>query len=226
MAILGAEPCLLDYGDAIYRRDLYLSDDDLFGPVKPEDAETRLKVSQSILDLARETGAERVFLPLGVGGHVDHRLCHDFSAELNAANYPVYFYEDFPYAATAGALERRLIEDGLALESEEVDVSEVIDRRIAAIAAYAESGTNDLSQTWSIREGVASLRRCPEYLREHLRRAILANRLTLRCMAQTWVQSSSDGHRGGPETAWLSPERIGRDFTGIGRSNHSAVGAV
>ncbi|HLZ09679.1 MAG TPA: PIG-L family deacetylase, partial [Chloroflexota bacterium] len=137
MEVLGAEFRLLDFPDAIYRGDLYLSDDDLFGRVKPQDAGTFLAVTRAIRSLFDEVGAASLFVPLGVGGHVDHRLCQASADALLGGGGPVYFYEDFPYAATPGAADTRLREFTLSLESEIVDVSSEIDQRIAAIAAYA-----------------------------------------------------------------------------------------
>ena len=141
MKILGAESHLFEFRDAIYRGDLYLSDDDLFGPVKPDDVDTQLAVSQRILELSREIQANRVFLPLAIGGHVDHKLCHAARLDLEAAGFDVFFYEDFPYAASPGALEARRAELGLALNSDEVDISETVNQRINAISAYASQVT-------------------------------------------------------------------------------------
>jgi LmbE family N-acetylglucosaminyl deacetylase len=137
LEILGAESRLLTFRDAIYRGSLYLSDEDLFGPVKPEDAETANAVNSAILAMAKETRATRVFLPLGIGGHVDHRICHATGADLLAAGRGVYFYEDFPYVVTASAFNRRMAEFDPKLISEGVDISDVLDVRITAIGAYA-----------------------------------------------------------------------------------------
>jgi LmbE family N-acetylglucosaminyl deacetylase len=137
MKILRADFRLLDFPDAIYRGDLYVSDEDLFGNVKPDDANTALAVKRAIESLSDEVGPSSVFLPLGVGGHVDHRLCQAVANEILRNGVPVYFYEDFPYAATPGAVEARLRELTVPFASELVDVSNEIDRRTASIGAYS-----------------------------------------------------------------------------------------
>ena len=136
MKVLGADLRLLDFPDAIYRDDLYVSDDDLFGQIKPPDAATLAAVKRAIVTLSDEVEASSVFLPLGVGGHVDHRLGHASADGLAGSSSTVFFYEDFPYAATVGTVEARLGEIAFPLEPEIVDVSDEIDNRTAAIAAY------------------------------------------------------------------------------------------
>jgi LmbE family N-acetylglucosaminyl deacetylase len=57
-----------------------------------------------------------VFAPLGIGGHIDHRLVHEAAVELAKLEcFPVVFYEDMPYAAACqeSEISRRI----LALES-------------------------------------------------------------------------------------------------------------
>ena len=54
----------------------------------------------------------RIYAPLGVGEHVDHRVVHAASCELPGA----VFYEDRPYAFLAGAVRARLLALGLRAE--------------------------------------------------------------------------------------------------------------
>ena len=54
---------------------------------------------------------ERVIAPLGVGGHVDHRLVH-LAARNRVPPSQLELYEDRPYALVAGAVEWRLRELG------------------------------------------------------------------------------------------------------------------
>src|SRR5262249_52194579 len=133
MEILGSDYRWLEFPDAIYRGDLYLSDEDLFGAVKDGDAAVATAVATAIAGLVEETCAPRVYLPLAVGGHVDHRICR---AAATALPVEVLLYEDFPYTATPGAVEEAVRSSGLSLKPELVDVSDAIDRRLAAIGAY------------------------------------------------------------------------------------------
>ena len=137
MAALGADSTRLDYHDAIYRGDLYLSDDDLFGPVKAADQSVADAVAQSVTAIVQQASPRRVYLPLSVGNHVDHQICTALAARLVAERLTVLLYEDFPYAATPGAVERRVERLDRTLKPTIVDISETIERRLAAIRCYA-----------------------------------------------------------------------------------------
>ena len=127
LALLGAEWRPLEHLDAIYRGDQYLSDDDLFGPVKPGDAEL---VERIAVELG-EVEAATWYAPLGVGNHVDHQLA---LAAARAAGIEPRLYEDFPYVAKqpAAPVAARL---GARVELE-VDARGVLDIKVAAIACY------------------------------------------------------------------------------------------
>lgn len=58
----------------------------------------------SLHDLVRALRPARVWAPLGVGGHVDHRLVYEAARTLSA---PVWLYEDRPYALLEGAVAAR-----------------------------------------------------------------------------------------------------------------------
>jgi LmbE family N-acetylglucosaminyl deacetylase len=93
----------LDLPDAVFRG--YEGDDQLLGMPRADDA--------APVDLLRREIArlepQRIYLPLGIGGHVDHQLARDAGIALlhDARQWvmpgPDYagmiaFYEDFPYA--------------------------------------------------------------------------------------------------------------------------------
>jgi LmbE family N-acetylglucosaminyl deacetylase len=140
MAILAAPYRWLQFPDAIYRGDLYRSDDDLFGAVRPADQATAAAVVASLSELVAEYPQSRVYLPLAVGGHVDHRICRAAAPVLRTRGAEVWLYEDFPYAAATGTVEAATADarQDRALGSPVlVDVTKTIDRRLAAVAAYA-----------------------------------------------------------------------------------------
>ncbi len=58
----------------------------------------------SLHDIVRALRPARVWAPLGVGGHLDHRLVFEAARTLNAA---VWLYEDRPYALLEGAVAAR-----------------------------------------------------------------------------------------------------------------------
>lgn len=137
MKALGAEPEWLDFPDAIYRGDLYLSDEDLFGAIKAADADTVGRVRDAVGQLLDKLLPAKVFAPLGVGGHVDHRLVREAALAARRPGTTVFLYEDFPYAAGDLAVERVLSSLDLAVEPQVVDVTDVMSSRIEAIAAYS-----------------------------------------------------------------------------------------
>jgi LmbE family N-acetylglucosaminyl deacetylase len=137
MEALGASPTWLDFPDAIYRGDLYLADADLFGPVKPRDAETAAAVQDTLAGLFDSLNPTKVYAPLGIGGHVDHRLTRDTSIACARAGCEIYLYEDLPYAANAGAVERWIAVLPIFVTPLLTDITDTMDAKLRSIAAYA-----------------------------------------------------------------------------------------
>src|SRR4029079_14813640 len=98
---------------------------------------------------------QRVYLPLAVGGHVDHRLTRDAGTALlhDARRWvmpgPEYvgriaYYEDFPYAwwdeftriedLPGGGLPG--LPEGVSVAPEFADISDQVERKIRGIALY------------------------------------------------------------------------------------------
>jgi len=139
----------LDLPDAVFRG--YEGDDQLLGSPRADDP--------APVDLLRREIARlepsRVYLPLGIGGHVDHQLTRDAGIALlhDARSWvmpgPDYahriaFYEDFPYAwwEDFGRLED-MPEGSLAglpgdvsLTAEFADVGDQLERKIRGILLY------------------------------------------------------------------------------------------
>jgi LmbE family N-acetylglucosaminyl deacetylase len=125
--LLGAHWRPLEHLDAIYRGEQYLSDDDLFGPVKPGDAPLVAQIAGQLTEI----DAAVWYAPLGVGNHVDHQLA---LVAARAAKLSPRLYEDFPYVARLPAepVAARL---GASVAME-VDVRAEMDAKVAAIACY------------------------------------------------------------------------------------------
>ena len=98
-----ASVVFLDLPDAVFRG--YEGDDELLGTPRDDDPTPfdQLRVEIDRLE------PQRVYFPLGVGGHVDHQLCREVGVRLlqeprrwvmPGPDYAgmVAFYEDFPYA--------------------------------------------------------------------------------------------------------------------------------
>lgn len=141
MAALGADYLWLGLPDAIYRGEQYLSDEDLFGPVQPGDAPVAAALAAAVRDLAERQEGATFYLPLGVGGHVDHQLCFDLTAPLLASGHAVLLYEDVPYALAPTEVERRLHEVArttrLTLEPEISEIGDLIGEKCRAADLYA-----------------------------------------------------------------------------------------
>ena len=139
----------LDLADAVFRG--YEGDEELLGPPRADDP-------APVEILRREIGRlepQKVYLPLGVGGHVDHRLVRDVGIALvgERADWimpgpryagTVTFYEDFPYAhwgtftrlddLPVGSLDS--FPTDVALTPEYAAIAEVVERKIRGIALY------------------------------------------------------------------------------------------
>jgi LmbE family N-acetylglucosaminyl deacetylase len=93
----------LDQPDAVFRG--YRSEAELLGAPRDDD----LQLGELIRREIERLEPQQVYLPLGVGGHVDHQLCRQVGIDLldlgqrwvmPGPEYAgtVVFYEDFPYA--------------------------------------------------------------------------------------------------------------------------------
>jgi LmbE family N-acetylglucosaminyl deacetylase len=87
-----------------------------FGPTRMED-ESVPRLAAPLEELGHRTHARHVYVPLGVGGHVDHRLAHDAAlrAFSGGTERDVFLYEDRPYALLPGAVRVRLGQIGASL---------------------------------------------------------------------------------------------------------------
>jgi LmbE family N-acetylglucosaminyl deacetylase len=111
--VLGADIKFGPYPDAVYRTDpqtgiaLYDSESAIFGTVQPADPvlmTRRAAVVQAIFKLFEMGPGDVIHAPLGIGKHIDHQVVHDMGKALVRwrPNSPLYFYEDYPYAARQG----------------------------------------------------------------------------------------------------------------------------
>jgi LmbE family N-acetylglucosaminyl deacetylase len=137
----------LDLPDAVFRG--YEGDEELLGIPRADDVAPFELLRQEIARLE----PQKVYVPLGVGGHVDHQLCREVGVRLLEAGRrwvmpgPDYtgmvtFYEDFPYAWWNDF--RRLEDLGdplsalpeVSLTPEFADITDQIERKITGINLY------------------------------------------------------------------------------------------
>src|SRR3712207_6378213 len=135
---LGCGVRWLGLPDAIYR-DRYHSDHELFGPLPAEEQELALHLAEEIRHLPEWREGNRVFVPLGIGSHVDHQLVFEAGRYLASQEVEVYAYEDCPYAihTPEGRRTRLAALDGKVGESVLVPITETLEQRLEAIAYYA-----------------------------------------------------------------------------------------
>ncbi len=140
----------LDLPDAIHRG--YEGDEDVLGQPHEGDEAPVDVLRREILRLE----PQQVYFPLGVGGHVDHRLCRDAALALlgdevewvmpSPAMAPLLsFYEDFPYAWWSDFIgpadlagQDIVVPAGLALEARYADISDQLERKCAGLKMYAK----------------------------------------------------------------------------------------
>lgn len=146
---------LVNWLDCIYRmtRDgqaLYPTGESIFAGINPLDLTAQLLPT---MVLPPEETVEVVYVPLAAGNHVDHLIVRNWGLEL-AKQYrwlTVKFYEDYPYIATAGELEKALAffkgaDESLHLEPEVIPLKEEnVAAKVNAVGLYA----SQLSSFWS-----------------------------------------------------------------------------
>jgi LmbE family N-acetylglucosaminyl deacetylase len=95
---LDASVLHLDIPDAIYRVDasgaaLYPTEELLMAPISPQEADLISKVAERLRGAC--PSGSRLYSPLAIGGHVDHRLTRAAAERLGRS---LWYYRDFPYA--------------------------------------------------------------------------------------------------------------------------------
>jgi LmbE family N-acetylglucosaminyl deacetylase len=139
----------LDLPDAVFRG--YANDEELLNTPRPDDRAPYELLRREIARLE----PQKLYLPLGIGNHVDHQLCRDVGVRLLAEGRrwvmpgPDYagivtFYEDFPYAwwndfnrlddLPAAALQD--LPPDVALAPDYADIGDQLERKITGITIY------------------------------------------------------------------------------------------
>lgn len=100
LASLGVEDVRFgSWHDAIYRTStdgqlLYINVDGIFGEIHPQDS-----LGDAVLDFAGYPQVTNIYVPLGAGNHVDHRLVRDAALRGRPNHLKLWFYEEYPYSA-------------------------------------------------------------------------------------------------------------------------------
>lgn len=107
---LGVRRLALGLPEASDRQASYAAFEALTAPTHPDDEGVVEVAADALADLGHRARARHVYVPLGVGGHVDHRLCHEAALRSleSGDGRNVFLYEDRPEAFVRGAVRMRL----------------------------------------------------------------------------------------------------------------------
>jgi LmbE family N-acetylglucosaminyl deacetylase len=108
-----------------------------------QDREVSVRIGEAVEEMARGHPAVHWYLPLGVGGHIDHRLVRDAGrAALERAGVKpahVHFYEDQPYAARpehAADGDWSAMIPGVTLREDALGIEDVLAWKLEMLRAY------------------------------------------------------------------------------------------
>jgi LmbE family N-acetylglucosaminyl deacetylase len=154
----------LDLPDAVFRG--YDGDTELLAGPRPDDEAPYEVLRREIVRLE----PQKVYLPLGVGGHVDHQQCREVGLRLLQEGRrwimpgPEYagivtFYEDFPYAwwsdfarlEDLGSAALARVPTDVSITPQYADISDQIERKITGIGLYG----SQLGRLFEDRRGMA-----------------------------------------------------------------------
>ena len=133
---LGAEAEHWPLREGLYRVDadgapLYPTIGALFGEVAVDDAPALAAVTERVAALPP---ARLLLAPLGVGGHVDHRVVR---RAAEASGREIAYYEEFPYSEWKWLAVERALGGRRGWDAEALAVTpELAERRLEAIRAY------------------------------------------------------------------------------------------
>jgi len=137
---LGFKYKWLDFLPASYRYREILHFDEFYSTgFDPETDASFEQVRDALSRVIAEHPDAIVFAPLGLGYHRDHLLVYQALEEVKSKKPTVgkyYYYEDYPYAATAN-LQKRLSELGSDMKSLSIDISDTLEERVHMIRMYA-----------------------------------------------------------------------------------------
>jgi len=154
---LGAQAVHLDLPDCIYRLNpatgwpLYSNQAAIFGSLHPSELTLIRRTATKLSTLLHGFGRHHLYVPLGVGQHVDHQLARR-AAEVAGGVYA--YFEDFPYIAQESAQWAGPGSGGLhgrTLTPELIYLAEAdLAARIESMAMYE----SQLSSFWTSRDNL------------------------------------------------------------------------
>lgn len=136
--VLGCALRWLDHPDAIYRDGLYGSDSRLYGLVHEREVGFPDALAEQLLQLSEVTDDAVVYVPLGIGNHVDHQLVFDAGCALAESGRLVYAYEDLPYTMHSPQRLQERLDTVASWTAEEIrhPIDAGFERKLKAIECY------------------------------------------------------------------------------------------
>lgn len=154
-AHLGAQVAWLEFLDAPDRSSSYRDFESLIFGRDPVDETLPREIAEKVRELMAARQVDTIYAPLGVGTHIDHRLCFEAVRRLESGPR-VCYYEERPYCYAAGSVELRLHELGCVVDPPGEGMLLQAFRRLPHVRAYLPPG--------------AARRRCETHLLQPLQR--------------------------------------------------------
>lgn len=158
LASVGATPHYLGLMDACLRPPYAEPESYMAAGLDPLGDEVWPRASSALLDFVERHEHDLACFPLGLGGHIDHRICARLGLEAYARGAAVIFYEDLPYEAASRAGDAADHARSLArgVESRVLTLDGVRDK-LALALAYAsqldDEAARVISQTFGLHGG-------------------------------------------------------------------------
>jgi LmbE family N-acetylglucosaminyl deacetylase len=110
LARLGVDEIRLGLPAAPYRDPAYESFAMVLRGGQGNDAAPRGRLIEALDQIVHQTQARHIYLPLAIGGHVDHLITHEAAMQAipEATGREIFFYEDRPYSFLPGSVWIRL----------------------------------------------------------------------------------------------------------------------
>lgn len=125
LSLLGIKQVNLGFSDAPFRHEFYNSFKRLiFGRHPQDDTALLKKIAHSLEGIISDMQPIEIYAPLGVGTHIDHRLC--FEVAKNRLDQNIIFYEDRPYCLAQYSTEVRLKTLGVGCEALQINYEDYI----------------------------------------------------------------------------------------------------
>lgn len=138
---LGARAMWLGFTDAPDRSTTYSDFESIIFGAANEEASLHMDIAQRLKELMEQLQPVTLYAPLGVGTHIDHRMCYAATQGIQTdKGIDIWFYEERPYSYAPGAVELRLHELGFQVSP--VQVSQLLAgfRRLPHVRAYLPAG--------------------------------------------------------------------------------------